>query len=96
MRKILLMAAMLFAFVAITSGQTRNVAGEVKDEQGNPVPFATVKVKGSKQAVAADQSGKFSISIPEGAVLIFSGAGFDAHEINTGTQTSISVVLKAQ
>jgi len=96
MRKILLMVAMLFAFVAITSGQTRTVTGEVKDEQGNPIPFATVKVKGSKQAIAADQSGKFSISIPEGAVLIFSGAGFEVHEMNTGTQTSISTVLRAQ
>ena len=65
MRKILLMAAMLFAFVAITTGQTRSVAGEVKDAQGNPIPFATVKVKGSKVAVAADQNGKFSINIPE-------------------------------
>lgn len=96
MRKILLMAAMLFAFVAITSGQTRSVAGEVKDAQGNPIPFATVKVKGSKVAVAADQNGKFSVNIPEGAVLIVSGAGFQALEINAGTQTNLSIGLKEQ
>ncbi|OQP63505.1 hypothetical protein A3860_24505 [Niastella vici] len=90
------MAAMLFAFVAITSGQTHTVTGEVKDEQGNPIPFATVKVKGSKQAVAADQAGKFSISIPAGAVLIFSGAGYEVREINAGTQSTVSTVLKAQ
>lgn len=96
MRKILLMAAMLFAFVAITSGQSRSVTGEVKDAQGNPIPFATVKVKGSKIAVAADQNGKFSVNIPEGAVLIVSGAGFQALEINAGTQTTISIGLKEQ
>jgi len=96
MRKILLMAAMLFAIVAITYGQTHTVTGEVKDEQGNPIPFATVKVKGGKQAVAADQNGKFSINVPEGTVLIFSGAGYEVREINTGTQTSVSPVLKAQ
>jgi TonB-linked SusC/RagA family outer membrane protein len=96
MRKIALLAAMLLACVAISFGQTRTVTGEVKDAQGNPVPFATVKVKGSKVAVAADQNGKFSVNIPEGAVLIVSGAGFQAHEINAGTQTTLSVDLKEQ
>ena len=96
MRKILWMVTMLFVCIAITSGQTHLVTGEVRDAQGSPIPYATVKVKGTKSAVAADQNGKFSINVPSGAVLIISGAGFQASEITTGTDASISVTLKEQ
>jgi TonB-linked SusC/RagA family outer membrane protein len=93
MRKILLLLTMLACIVA-ASGQSRNVTGEVKDAQGNPIPYATIRVKGGKTAAAADQNGKFSINIPEGAVLIISGAGFQTIEYPAGTQTSLSPVLK--
>lgn len=94
MRKTLLMAAMLFACVAITFGQTRTVTGEVKDGQGNPIPYATIKIKGTNTGIAADQNGKFTIIIPEGgARLVISGAGFLDNEISTGSQATISVVL---
>lgn len=93
MRKILLMAAMLFAFVAITSGQTRTVTGDVKDAQGNPIPFATVKVKGTTNAVSADQNGKFTINISDGATLVISGAGFQDNELSAGSGATLSVVL---
>jgi TonB-linked SusC/RagA family outer membrane protein len=96
MRKLLSMLTMLFVCIAVASGQTRTLTGEVKDEHGKPIPYATVRVKGGTTAVAADQNGKFSINVAEGAILVISGAGFQAYEISAGSQTSISAVLKEQ
>jgi TonB-linked SusC/RagA family outer membrane protein len=94
MRKIALLAAMLLACAAISFGQTRTVTGVIKDAQGNPIPFASVKVKGTQTGVAADKEGKFSINIPEaGAKLVVTGAGFQDSEISTGSQATITVTL---
>src|SRR3954470_18477662 len=94
MRKFALLAAMLLACAAISFGQTRTVTGVIKDAQGNPIPFASVKVKGTQSGVAADKDGKFSINIPEaGAKLVITGAGFQDGEVSTGSQSTISIIL---
>jgi hypothetical protein len=75
MKKLLSLLAVLALFVAPAFAQNRTVTGQVMDEKGNPVPFATVKVKGSSAGVAADQNGNFSISVKTGDVLQISAAG---------------------
>lgn len=96
MRRIALLAAHLLLFTILANAQLRNVSGQVKDDKGNPVPFATVKVKGGTTAVAADQNGQFTIQAPANAVLTISGAGFESLDIPTGTSTSVSPVLQSQ
>ena len=64
MRKILSLLAVLLLFSAMTFAQTKSVTGKVRDEKGEPIPFATVAIKGTKTAVAADANGNFSISAP--------------------------------
>jgi hypothetical protein len=60
----------------------RKVTGIVSDENGNPVSFASVKLKGLPTGVSADANGFFSLSIPQNATtLIFSGAGFQEREV---------------
>ena len=56
-----LMALSLLLSVAAWSQAVR-LTGQVKNVQGEPVPFATVTVKGTTDAVSADQNGNFSIS----------------------------------
>lgn len=63
------------------------------DEKGDPVPFATVKVKGSASGVAATQEGVFSITASPKSSLVFSAAGFENQEVVVGEQTEIYVVL---
>lgn len=65
------------------------------DEKGDPVPFATVKVKGSSTGVAADQEGKFVITADSKSSLIISAAGFENQEISVGNQVEVNVVMKA-
>ncbi|HEX5026890.1 MAG TPA: SusC/RagA family TonB-linked outer membrane protein [Agriterribacter sp.] len=95
MRKSLALLAMLVLCSALAWSQTKTVTGKVTDENGGPVPFATVKIKGSSSGVAADQNGNFSISADPKQKLVISAAGFDSQEISVGNQSVIGVSLKA-
>jgi TonB-linked SusC/RagA family outer membrane protein len=96
MRKIASLLSLLMLVVTLAIAQPRTVTGRVLDAQGNPVPFATVTVKGTNTGVAADQSGNFSIQAPPGAVLQVSAAGFQTSELNIGQQASVELRLGTQ
>jgi TonB-linked SusC/RagA family outer membrane protein len=68
-------------------GQTKTVTGQVKDSKGDPIPFATIKIKGSKNAVAADANGNFSINAPANATFVVSAVGFEGTELKTSSGT---------
>ncbi len=95
MRKTLALLAMLVLCSVLAWSQTKTVTGKVTDENGGPVPFATVKIKGSSTGVAADQDGNFSISAESNQRLIISAAGFDNQEIPVGNVSAIVVSLRA-
>jgi len=61
------------------------ISGQVVDHSGNPIAFATVAIKGTKIAVAADAAGQFTISpkrYAKNLTLSVSSAGFAAAEKN--------------
>lgn len=92
---ILLIAACAFAMLAFKTPTSFTVNGKVTDKDGNPVSFATVKIKGTRNAVSADANGFFSIWVNrESDVLVISGASFKETEIIVGTQRNINVVLE--
>src|SRR5258708_18758963 len=74
--------------------QTREVTGTVTNSTGQPMPLATIKIKGARSGTSADQNGAFSIKVAPNAVLIFSAIGFENQEVNTGNRTSVSVQLR--
>jgi TonB-linked SusC/RagA family outer membrane protein len=92
MKKILLTTLCLMSALFML-GQNRTVTGKVTNAEGRPVPFATVTVKGTTTAVAADENGNFSIQAPSNAVLVFSSAGYQESEVNIGTQTTVNPTL---
>ncbi len=66
----------------------REVAGRITDEQGQPIPFASIMVKGSRSSVSADANGVFSLSIPQNATtLVFSAAGLQSRELFVSSNT---------
>lgn len=71
------------------------VTGKVTDISGSPVPFASVREKGTNNQVSSNANGDFTISIKnEKALLIFSSAGFDSKELRV-TKENMTVVLSA-
>jgi TonB-dependent SusC/RagA subfamily outer membrane receptor len=69
------------------------VRGQVKNESGQPVPGASVVVKGQAKGVACDDAGRFEISAPAKGTLVISSVGYSPKEVPVGNRTSVSIEL---
>src|SRR6516164_10079018 len=92
MRKILsLLTLMLFiSIVALAQGK---ISGTVKDQNGEPVPVATINVKGTKVTVAADATARVTIAAKSGDVLEVSAVGLQKTEVTVGNSAEIGVTM---
>ncbi|MFZ4056617.1 MAG: TonB-dependent receptor [Ferruginibacter sp.] len=70
------------------------VSGRVTNANGEPVSAVTVNVKGSKLSTSTDANGNYSISVPEGATLVFSSVGFESQEVSVKGRNEINISLK--
>ena len=73
------------------------VTGKITDQStGEPLPGATIRVKGTNIGTITDSEGVYSISFPEGAqTLVFSFVGYESQEIEIGSQRVIDAQLSA-
>lgn len=70
------------------------VSGVVLDEQGRPIPGATVLVKGTTIGTATDREGRYSLTLPSNAQnLVFSFIGFVLQEERIQGRSNVSVNL---
>ena len=70
------------------------VSGNITDAStGEPVPYATVQVKGTTKGVSSDNEGHYSISVQHDAELIFSSIGYKSSEITVASSGVIDVEL---
>ncbi|MEX0882024.1 MAG: carboxypeptidase-like regulatory domain-containing protein, partial [Cyclobacteriaceae bacterium] len=70
-----------------------SIKGRVTDQNGNPIPGATVSIPGTSVGTVTDIEGNYSLEVPEGATIVFSFIGYLSQEIAVGTQSVIDVVL---
>ena len=76
------LTALLIAISHSAYGQTR-ITGSVGDEKGEPLPGASITVKGSSVGTITDAQGAYSIIVPEGTnTLVFSFLGYLTLEKN--------------
>lgn len=71
------------------------ISGTVTDSTGAPLFGVTIKVKGENKGVLTDENGRFTIVVPEDAVLEVSYIGYQTEEVAVNGRTEISVVLKS-
>ncbi len=96
MRKFLTLLTVLVLSASLAFSQTKTITGKLTDAQGQPVPFLTVRVKGTKGGVSADADGNFTIKAKAGDVLIVSGTGVTTKEISvTGDNVQDIQVVRA-
>jgi len=93
MRKILPLLAVLMLFCALAYSQTRAVSGQVKDDEGNPVPFASVKIKGTNTGTSADANGNFTITSKTGDVLVISAVNYSERQYRVESSSTVFVSL---
>ena len=86
----------MLLFAAISYSQGRRITGQVKDDKGQPVAFATITETNTTNAAVADAAGNFTITI-NGNQLTITGAGFQSQTITvTGTTANITLVTAGQ
>ncbi len=83
----------LLCSFSIAMAQDITVKGEVKDEQGLPLPGVSVKVKGTNQGAMTGPSGTYALSAPANATLTFSFIGYKTIEEVIKGRTAITVTL---
>ena len=69
------------------------VKGKVIDENGQSLPGASVKVKGTSAGTVTDINGEFSIDIPDNGILVVSYIGYQSQEIAINGRTSVTITL---
>jgi len=80
---------------ALPAYADREVTGTVTDESGSRLPGVSILIKGTQRGTTTSNEGTYSISVPDGATLVFSFVGFVSQEIHVGNRTNIDVTLVA-
>lgn len=75
-------------------GQSIQISGQITEENGEPIPGASVLVKGTTVGTAADLDGRYTLSAPGNGTLVFSFIGYESQEVNVANRAIINVSLK--
>ncbi len=69
------------------------ITGQVLDEKGTGLPGVNVIVKGTSNGAQTDMDGRYKITAPDDATLVFSFVGYVSKEVAVGGRTSINMSL---
>ena len=96
MRKLLLTLTAFLLFAGSLLAQ-KTVTGKVTDDKGNPIPNASVLVKGTTTGTSTKADGTFSLTVPSNAkALIVSAIDMTTQEKAIGSQTSLDFSLSQE
>lgn len=70
------------------------VTGTINDENGDPLPGATITVEGTTAGTVSDIDGNFSIDVDEGSVLLVSFIGYQTRRITVTNQSRIDIQME--
>lgn len=76
-------------------GQSKRVAGQVTDTEGQPLIGASVVVLGTTQGILTDEAGTYQIQVEVGDTLRFSYIGFEPRKIAVGQESTLDVTLES-
>src|SRR5690606_15307174 len=72
--------------------QDKTISGTIVDENDQPLPGATVMVKGTTQGTTANFDGEFSLTLPSGSeILVVTYIGYLTQEIAPGSQSELQI-----
>jgi TonB-dependent starch-binding outer membrane protein SusC len=93
-RKIIFLSVLLLFGVCLVSAQKLSVSGVVTDaSDGSPIVGASVKVKGSSTGSVTDVNGKYSVTVQQGATLVFNYIGMVKQEVQVKSKVhNVSMV----
>ncbi len=84
------MIAMVLS-TTVLFAQDKTVTGVILDENQDPVPGASILIKGTSTGTISDATGKFTLTAGNQDVLVISFIGYSTQEITVGNQSNITV-----
>jgi TonB-linked SusC/RagA family outer membrane protein len=69
------------------------VTGRVVDENGQGLPGVTVLQKGSSNGATSDSEGRFALTVPDNATLVFSYVGYTTQEVPVSGRSTVDVSM---
>ena len=87
------LSSFLLMFAFAFNLQAQSISGTVTDDNGIPLPGATVLVQGTKIGVSTDFDGNYSINASQGNTLVFSYVGYSSQSILVANSTTLDVKL---
>jgi len=92
-KKFTLFIVFLLCSFGIAMAQDITIKGEVRDQQGLPLPGVSVKVKGTSQGAMTGANGSFLLKAPADATLTFSFIGYKTTEQTVAGKTTLNITL---
>ena len=92
MRKNTILSVLLF-FAFSISVYAQQITGSVTDENGIPLPGASVVVEGTSNGVTTNFDGNYSIETSQGDVLVFRFVGYQSQTITVESSSAMNVQL---
>lgn len=74
-------------------GGARRIRGHVYDGEGQPLPGATVTLKGTSAVTVTDTDGAFSMDLPHEGTLLVSFIGMESKSVKTSGKRDINIGL---
>lgn len=75
-------------------GQEIQVSGQVKDaENGEPLPGATVTVKGTSTGTITDIDGRYGLEVADESTLVISFVGYESQEVKVNGRSVVNADL---
>src|SRR5256884_3683516 len=75
-------------------GQQIEISGKVTAPDGERIRGASVRIRGTTTSAVTDDQGKYSLTAPGDAVLVFNRIGYRGVGVSVGGRTSIDVVME--
>lgn len=72
----------------------RRITGVISDEKGIPVIGANVVEKGTTNGSVTDIDGKFSLVVPDGAILQISYIGYRPKDVSIGNKSVLNIIIQ--
>jgi len=91
MRKLLLSILLPLTLALPALAQSRIISGKVTDQDGQPVPFASIRIKETRAGSTADADGNFSIRVKNNETLLVSGTGIITRELPVGDAATLNI-----
>lgn len=80
--------------IDVVSNELIAISGTVSDENGDPLPGATVTIANTTKGTVTDLDGYFSMQVDDGATLLVSFIGYKTKSITIGNQTQFSITME--